>query len=166
MFVCSLRNRRIDYANVTTLQLLAHMYTIYAKISAAGLESNTTRMKISYDVNLPIDTFFDQIKDAAEFTVAGNAPFIPVQVVNTAYNVVFSTGMFNDDCKIWKRKPTVEKSGPVSKLTLPSHTKNSWIPRRLSKLQGSRLTTQIPSVKQSPQSTTSLTPLWLIGNQW
>ena len=65
-------------------------------------------MKIPYDANLPIETFSDQIKDAIEFAAAGNAPFTPVQVVNTAYNVTFSTGMFNDDCKTWKRKPTTE----------------------------------------------------------
>ena len=63
-------------------------------------------MKDRYDCNIPIETFFDQIEDAVEFTAAGNAPFTPVQVVNTAFNVIFTTGMFNDDCKVWKRKPS------------------------------------------------------------
>ena len=67
-------------------------------------------MKAPYDVNLPIETFFDQIEDAIEYASAGNAPFTPVQVVNTAYNVIFTTGMFNDDCKIWKRKPAAAKT--------------------------------------------------------
>ena len=118
MFVRSLRNRHIGYANVTTLQLLTDLYTVYTKISAANLKNNTSRMKIPYDVNLPIETFFDQIEDAVEFASADNAPFIPVQVVNTAYNVIFSTGMFNDDCTMWKRKPSDKKIGQASKLTL------------------------------------------------
>ena len=110
MFVRSLRNRHIGYANVTTLALLTHLYTVYAKINAADLEANTARMKEPYDVNLPIETFFDQIEDAVEFASAGNAPFTPVQVVNTAYNVIFTTGMFHDDCKLWKRKPAANKT--------------------------------------------------------
>ena len=89
MFVRSLRNIYIGYANVTTLELITYLYTVYAKISAADLEANNTRMKVPYDVNLPINTFFDQIGDAVEFATAGNAPFTPVQVVNTAYNVIF-----------------------------------------------------------------------------
>ena len=165
MFVRSLRNRHIGCTNVTALELLTHLYTVYAKISAADLEANTARMKVSYDVNLPIEIFFDQIEDAIELAAAGNTPFTPGQVVNTAYNVIFSTGIFNDDCKIWKRKPTAAKTRPISRPTLPSHTKNSWSPLRLPKLQVSKLTTKIPSVKQSPQSITSLIPLWLIENQ-
>ena len=102
IFVRSLRNKHIGYTNVTTLQLLTHLYIVYAKISAVDLEANTNRMKAPYDVNLLIKTFFDQIEDAVEFA-AGNSPFTPVQVVNTAYNVIFSTGMFNNNCKIWKK---------------------------------------------------------------
>ena len=116
MFVRSLRNRHIGYANVTTLALLTHLYTVYAKINTADLEANTARMKVPYDVNLPIETFFDQIEDAIEYASAGNAPFTPVQVVNTAYNVIFTTGMFNDDCKLWKRKPLNEKTWTQFKI--------------------------------------------------
>ena len=61
MFVSSLRNRLILYANVTTLELLAHLNTVYAKINAANLEANTARMKMPYDTNLPVETLFDQI---------------------------------------------------------------------------------------------------------
>ena len=110
MFVRSLRNRHIGYANVTTLELSTHIYTLYAKINAADLEKNTSRMKMPYDINFPIETLFDQIEDTIEFFAAGNAPYTPAQVVNVAYNVVFMTGMVNDDYKLWKSKPTAEKN--------------------------------------------------------
>ena len=57
---------------------------MYAKINAADLEANTTRMNVPYNVNLSIETLFNQIKDALEFSAAGNTPYTPVQVVNTA----------------------------------------------------------------------------------
>ena len=40
MFVQALQNCHIGYANVTLLQLLAHLYETYAKIAAADLETN------------------------------------------------------------------------------------------------------------------------------
>ena len=64
MFVRSLRNRHIGYANVTTLQILTHLYTTYAQIKPSDLDANHDRMKAPYDCNLPIETFFDQIEDA------------------------------------------------------------------------------------------------------
>ena len=37
-------------------------------------------------------------------------PYLPAQVVATAYQIVFQTGMFNDDCKVWKRKADAYKT--------------------------------------------------------
>ena len=100
MFVRSLWNRHIGYENVTTLQILTYLYIIYAKIKPSNLKENYKRMKAAYDVNLSIETFFDQIEDTIKFASVDNAPFTHVQVVNTAFNINTSTGMFQDDCKI------------------------------------------------------------------
>ena len=125
MFVCSLRNRHIVYANVTTLKLLTRLYTVYAKISAANLEANTSRMKIPYNVNLLIEPFFDQIEDAVEFVSAGNAPVIPVQVVNTAYNVIFQQACLTMIAKYRRENRQQKKFGQVSKLTLQVRMRSS-----------------------------------------
>ena len=77
---------------------------MYAEIKPSNIEENEKRMKTAYDVDLPIENFFDQIKDAIDFASAGNSPFTPVQVVNTAFNIISSIGMFQDDFKLWKQK--------------------------------------------------------------
>ena len=125
IFVRSLRNRHIRYVNVTTLQLFTHLYTVYAKISADDLKANTFRMKLPYDINLPIETFFDQIKDAVEFAAVGSAPFIPVQVVNTAYNVIFQQACLTMIATCEKENRQQQKIGRFSKLSSPARTKNS-----------------------------------------
>ena len=66
---------------------------------------------------LNYQNLFDQIKDAMEYVAAGNAPFSPEQIVNTAFHVLFTTGMFHDDCKLRKRRPVHEKSWASIKLT-------------------------------------------------
>ena len=110
MFVRALRNRHIGYTNITTLEILTHLYNTYAQIKPSDLDANYKRMKAPYDVNLHIETFFDQIEDAVKFAVAGQASFTPIQVVNTAFNVIASTGMFQNDCKLWTRKQTIQKT--------------------------------------------------------
>ena len=109
MFIRSLRNRHIGYANVTTLQLLTHMYATYEKINTRDLGANTTCMKERYDVNLTIESFSDQIEDAMEYAAADNTPFSPKQIMDTAFHVLFTTHMFHDDCKLWKHRPAQKK---------------------------------------------------------
>ena len=97
MFVQALHNHHIGYAKVTLLQILAHLYATYAQITAADLETNGDRIKAPYNVNLPTENVFDQIKDRVEFSDVGNSPYTPTQVVNTAFNVLFKTGIFADN---------------------------------------------------------------------
>ena len=52
---------------------------------------------------------FDQIKERVEFFDAKYSPCMPTQVVNTAFNGMFKTGMFTEDCKIWKQRHEVGK---------------------------------------------------------
>jgi hypothetical protein len=104
MFVRSLQTKYIGYLNVTTRQLLDHLYAQYARISAADLQDNDVALKTAYDPNLPIETLFDQVENAVDFAAAGNTPYSPAQVVAIAYQLIFATGVFLDDCKVWKRR--------------------------------------------------------------
>jgi hypothetical protein len=104
MFVRSLQTKNIGQLNVTTRQLLDHLYSQYAQISAADLQANDASFKTAYDPNLPIETLFDRVKDAVDFAAAGNTPYSPAQVVATAYQLIYATNMFLDDAKVWKRQ--------------------------------------------------------------
>ena len=35
---------------------------------------------------------------------AVSTPYSPEEIISVAYNLVFKTGIFNDDYKLWKRK--------------------------------------------------------------
>ena len=74
--------------------MLTHMYTTYANITPAELIENDTRLKKAYDVNQPIKRLFEKIKDPVEYADAGHNPYIPLQVVTNAFQLVFQTSMF------------------------------------------------------------------------
>jgi hypothetical protein len=59
---------------------------------------------------MPIETLFDQIEYGIDFAAAGLTPYTPQQVVTNAYQLVYATGMFLDDCKVWKRRDAAYKT--------------------------------------------------------
>ena len=110
MFIRCLQTKYLGYLNVSTRDILDHLYAQYARISAADLQDNDVTLKAPYDPNLPIETLFDQIENGIDYAAAGLSPYSPEQVINTAFQLVYATGMFLDDCKIWKRRAVAYKT--------------------------------------------------------
>ena len=50
------------------------------------------------------EALIDQFEGAVEYNEAGKTPYTPLKVVGIAYQLIFNTGMFNDDCKLWKQQ--------------------------------------------------------------
>ena len=73
-------------------------------------------MDTPFDQSGAIETYFDQIKYAVEFTEAGASPFTIVQITTKAFIQMFTTGIFKDECKAWNRLPPVARDGATFKL--------------------------------------------------
>lgn len=110
MFIRSLQTKYLGYLNVSTRQLLDHLYAQYARISAADLQANDITFKKPYDPNMPIETLFDQIDNGIDYAAAGLSPYTAEQVINNGFQLLYATGMFLEDCKIWKRRPAEYKT--------------------------------------------------------
>jgi hypothetical protein len=110
MFIRSLQTKYLGYLNVSTRQILDHLYAQYARISSSDLQDNDVTFKTPYDPNLPIETLFDQIENCVDYAAAGLSPYSTEQVTNNAYQLVYATGMFIDDCKSWKRRAAAYKT--------------------------------------------------------
>ena len=100
----------------TCLTMLQHLYTNYAKITASELLLNDAAMKTDYDANLPIENLFEQIDTAVEFAAAAWAPYTPEHILTIAFQLVFKTGPFPDDCRLWKRRVAATKTYVEFKL--------------------------------------------------
>lgn len=110
MFIRSLQTKYLGYLNVSTRQILDHLYAQYARISSSDLQDNDVAFKTPYDANLPIETLFDQIENGVDYAAAGLSPYTPEQVTNNAFQLIHATGMFVEDCKIWKRNVAAYKT--------------------------------------------------------
>jgi hypothetical protein len=116
VYLAALRLPYVGFGTQTPLHLLAHLYSNYARITPADLDANGRSMKQPCDANQPIEVLFKQIEDAIEFADAGQTPYSPEQVLNVAYQLVFRTGLFSDECKIWKRQADQYKTWPQFKI--------------------------------------------------
>jgi hypothetical protein len=116
VYLNSLSDEIVGYANCTSLQLLTHILTYYTMIAPTELTQNYERLNTPYDPNQPIETIFQQIQDAQAFAVAGGQPYGAAMIVNVAYTLVFNTGLFPDACRAWQSRAIAGKTWAQFKL--------------------------------------------------
>ena len=126
MFVRSLRKKYIGYGNTTTREILNHLYSTYANIYLSDLQDNDARLRTLYDANHPIENLTDQIENAAKYTAAGQTPHTPNKVVNIAYQLMFQTGLFLNNCKIWCHKDPADKTWTAFKIFFATSHQEWW----------------------------------------
>ena len=123
IFIRSLRHRYVGYCTTTTRKILDHLYATYTNISSPDLQDNDAKLRGPYDSNLPIEAIIDQVEGAVKYATAGNTPYNPLKFVGIAYQLIFQTEMFNDNCKQWKRRDPSDKTWTEFKI-FPPHTRN------------------------------------------
>ena len=128
LYIRSLRHKYIGYEKTTTRALLYYIYSTYANISASALQDNEKRLCAPYNRNQPFETLIDQVENAVDYASAGDTPYTLAQVVGIAFQLVFQTGLLNDNCKLWQRQPS--RPGPTSRNFLPLPNKNGGSRRR------------------------------------
>ena len=79
------------------------MYNTYTKILPSDLIHNIQKMATAWDPNQPFEFLVRQIQDAVDYAAHAINPYTVEQIVNTAYTLVFNTGVFEDECKAWQK---------------------------------------------------------------
>ena len=87
--------------------LVKYLFQMYGKITPQALETNDQVFKKDWDPNTPFELLIDQIESAQEFA---QDAYTPQQILTQAYNLVYKTGMFFEDCKDWNSKPPNQKT--------------------------------------------------------
>ena len=106
----SLRNKYVGFAKVSTRDIIQHLHDTHASISLQDLNKNDECLKKPCNPNLPFETLVDQIENAVDFAAAGKAPYSTIQIMNVAYNLIFSIGIFAEYCREWRATPEASKT--------------------------------------------------------
>eukprot|EP00957_Ditylum_brightwellii_P097246 7405958-Ditylum_brightwellii.AAC.1 len=67
-------------------------------------------MSKPFNPGAPIKDLFKQINDGQDLAIAAEIPYSKMQLINKAYDLIFKTGVHNDVCKEWNRKPAADKT--------------------------------------------------------
>ena len=102
MFIHSLLHKYVGYSLTYTRTILDHVYTTYTNISSADLQENDDVFHTPYGINQPIETIFDSVENCGDYATAGNTSYSLEQVLGIAFQLVYQTGLFVDDCKVLK----------------------------------------------------------------
>ena len=58
----------------------------------------------AYNPNQPIKALYMQMNQAVNFSGADSNLFTESQIVATAYNLIFKTGLYNETCHKYRRR--------------------------------------------------------------
>jgi hypothetical protein len=148
VYLATLRLPYVGIGTRTPLEIMAHLYINYAKITPANLDNNDRAMKQPCDVNQPIEVLYQQIEDVIEFAAAGQTPYSPRQVLNVAYQLIFRTG--------------IVKSGNANQPRITRGPNSNWISPSLTKSTARRWTSpplhRVSIPKRQPTSKKRLKP--------
>lgn len=112
LFLRSLKDRNVGFNNVTLRDMLTLLFRNYGQLTPIDLKENNDRMNTAWDPSTPFELLIDQIEESIQIADAGEQPYTQPQILNTAYSLIFNTGLFFDDCKVWNAKPPIDKNWP------------------------------------------------------
>jgi hypothetical protein len=79
MFLEILNDNMVGYASISARNMLDHLFETYGNITAVDLEINFEHMRRAWDPQQPVETFFKQIQDCADYSESGGVPIGPSQ---------------------------------------------------------------------------------------
>jgi hypothetical protein len=107
-YIGELKNRYNVYMGVVPSGLIDHLLERYGRITASNIANCRTRMEAPMAPIQPIDVYFQNIDDCVQFATDGQVTFTALQIVQTAHHAIRKSGLYNDTCKEWRRKPIAD----------------------------------------------------------
>ena len=91
--------------NQSIRTILQHLFDNYGNITPLELEDNDTKMRATWDHNSPFDCLIQQVEDGQDYADDGGQPYTAEQLLHIADTLVFKTGFYFEDCKVWNARP-------------------------------------------------------------
>jgi hypothetical protein len=110
MYLDILNDNMAGYANISARYMLDHLLETYGNITVVNLEINFEHMRRAWDPQQPVESFFKQIQDFADYSEAGGFLIGHPQQINVGYAQIFATGHFMSACRRWNEKHAIEKT--------------------------------------------------------
>jgi hypothetical protein len=110
MYLDILNDNMVGYVNISSRDMLDHLFNTYGNITAVDLEINFEHMRRAWDPQQPVESLFKHIKYCADYSEAGGVLIGHPQQINVGYANIFAMGHSMSACRRWNEKHTIEKT--------------------------------------------------------
>lgn len=105
-FLAAKRHPITQFAQVSTLALMTHLWNQYGRVTTDDLIANSERMNAPWTPPTPIETLYEQLIEGKAFAMKGNETINDSTLVRIGYNLIKSTGLFEVACRQWRQSIT------------------------------------------------------------
>ena len=111
LYLEPLRDPVHGFTELTTLQILTHLWAQFGTITRAELRANSVALlQPFWQPHESIEGLFKAINQRAALGIAANAPYPDSMLEEAVYINVENTGLFTTWCEQWRTKPDAEKT--------------------------------------------------------
>ena len=100
--IISIHHKHSCFSNVTSIQIIIHLYDTCAHITANDVKENDKSLHLAYEPSSTFENLIDQVENAVDFAFAGNSPNVPKQIVTAACNLIHEIGTYGTYYKDWR----------------------------------------------------------------
>ena len=109
-YIAELRKKYKGFMGVKTIYLVHRLMDRYGKISETDLKENHKRFDDALDTIMINNKYFEQIYEFILYVYGRKQQYKSAQIINNAYYMVLSTGLYAEPNKMWIKKPSSEKT--------------------------------------------------------
>lgn len=88
--------------------LLEQLEEDFGQMTPDDEKTNRENLGKPWDPTTPIQTLWKQATDCQHIATAGGHPLEAMTIVNTMLGIIEKTGLFEDDIRVWRRRPMAE----------------------------------------------------------
>jgi hypothetical protein len=105
-YVRILAHQTFGFADVSCLDLLAHLHTTYGVITNDDLELNRNKLYAAWNPDDPMEDLWLRIQEIQRYATDGLEPITDATVMRITLEILEKTGVFPEGCSDWRKLAT------------------------------------------------------------
>jgi hypothetical protein len=111
-FIEELADTLMGFAGVSTIQILAHLRTVYGTVTPDDLKINMKNLSRQWSPDQPLEDLWKQINTCQKFAATSAEQITDAAVIRITLDNLEESGVFHHDIRDWRKRPTVEHTMP------------------------------------------------------
>ena len=112
MFISSLKDPTMGYANITTLAILEHLHTEYGIMKHSELEANRESLKAPWNPDQPLVQFWNRVAAVRTIAATNNVPIDDGATIELCKHSLGAAGVYGHALLTWETTTAAASTWP------------------------------------------------------